>query len=61
MSRHRKLSLSLVDFSRYELFQGKFPYTFALMVREKQRGGGEDLLSGVDKPILRGMWFPSSR
>lgn len=55
MSRHRKLSLSLVDFSRYELFQGKFPYTFALMVREKQRGGGEDLLSGVDKPILRGM------
>ena len=31
------------------------------MVREKQRGGGKDLLSGVDKPILRGMWFPSSR
>ena len=32
------------------------------MVREKQRGGGgEDLLSGVEKPILRGMWFPSSR
>ena len=35
------------------------------MVREKQRwwgwGGGENLLYGVDKPSLRGFWFPFSR
>ena len=36
------------------------------MVREKQGwwgvgGGGENLLYGVDKPSLRGFWFPFSR